>query len=348
MRSRVVLVSFVASLSGGALVSQSAAVSAQSTPLRIVVIEGEAAVNVIRQGTAVAPVIEVRDRNDQPVAGAVVNFAIRTGRATFGGARTLTVTTNAAGRAVAAGFTPTGTGALQIGATATFQGQAAAGVTIAQTTVQTAAQAASVGGTTTASAPGGAGGGGGGLSGTTLGIIGAGAAGGIVAAKTGILGGGGDNTTIYRGPFSGVIPMTFGSCTRLEAHTGEFQLEVDHDDVTRTQVDLLATITVTPGTCPPGGANNRTETVGFTEHPVNRSGETFTFSRTDANAMAPPNVWTVVYTFTGVRANEQVTGSLTISQEVGAALGTPTNSRGAITHTVTLTPWSGSPVIGGQ
>lgn len=66
--------------------------------LTITVIEGEDAVNIVQQKTAVAPVVEVRDKNDQPVAGAIVRFAIRSGRATFGGARNLTVTTNAAGR----------------------------------------------------------------------------------------------------------------------------------------------------------------------------------------------------------------------------------------------------------
>src|SRR5262245_2785554 len=96
--------------------------TAAQTNLKIVVIEGEGAVNVIRQKTAVAPLVEVRDRNDQPVAGAVVTFAVRGGRATFSGARTLSVTTNAAGRATATGFTPTGSGTLQIGASASFQG----------------------------------------------------------------------------------------------------------------------------------------------------------------------------------------------------------------------------------
>ena len=114
--------------------------------LKIVVIEGEDGVNIIQQKTAVAPIVEVRDRNDQPVAGAVVTFAIRSGRATFSGARTLTVTTNAAGRAAVTGLTPTGSGALQISATATFQGQTASAVTISQTNVMTAAQATSAGG----------------------------------------------------------------------------------------------------------------------------------------------------------------------------------------------------------
>ena len=35
--------------------------------LKIVVISGEDAVNIIQQKTAVAPVVEVRDRNDLPV-----------------------------------------------------------------------------------------------------------------------------------------------------------------------------------------------------------------------------------------------------------------------------------------
>jgi len=135
-----------------------ALVSAQSAPpLRIVVIEGEGAVNIIQQKTAVSPLVEIRDRNDQPVAGAVVNFVIRNGRATFSGARTISVTTNAAGRAVATGFAPSGGGALQIGATATFQGQTAAAVTIAQTNVMTAAEAAAV----SSASAGGAGGSGG-------------------------------------------------------------------------------------------------------------------------------------------------------------------------------------------
>jgi hypothetical protein len=98
------------------------AAAEQADALRIVVIEGEDAVNIVQQKAAMAPVVEVRDRNDQPVAGAIVRFAIRQGRGTFAGGRTLSVTTNAAGRAVATGLTPTGSGALQIAASATFQG----------------------------------------------------------------------------------------------------------------------------------------------------------------------------------------------------------------------------------
>lgn len=115
--------------------------------LRIVVIAGEDSVNVIQQKTAVAPIIEVRDRNNLPVAGATVTFAVGPG-ASFGGASTLTVATNAAGQAVAAGLTPTVAGTIQIQATAVFQGQTAT-VAIAQSNVLTAAaaNAAGAGGT---------------------------------------------------------------------------------------------------------------------------------------------------------------------------------------------------------
>jgi hypothetical protein len=143
------------------LVARTAA--AQTAPMKIVVIAGEDAVNVVQQKTAVAPVVEVRDRNDQPVAGATVRFAISKGRATFNGARTVAVNTDSAGRATAVGFTPTGTGPLLVSATTTVNGQTST-ATISQVIVATAAQAASIaaaGGVT----------GGGGLSGARLGRL---------------------------------------------------------------------------------------------------------------------------------------------------------------------------------
>jgi hypothetical protein len=173
----VIGVALVALVSGGRYVAS----TEQAAALKIVIVEGEGAVNIIQQKTAVAPVIEVRDRNDQPVSGAIVKFAITKGRASFNGARTLSVTTNAAGRATAAGFTPAGSGPLHIAASAAFQGHTAA-VTIAQTTVASAAEASSVAaGTSAASSSGG------GLSHTALAAIlggaGAGVAGAAFAAK---------------------------------------------------------------------------------------------------------------------------------------------------------------------
>lgn len=146
--------------------------------LRIVVIEGEDAVNVIQQKTAVAPVVEVRDQNGLPVPGAVVRFTIGGGNATFtGGSQTLTITTNAAGRAAASAVNPLASGSVQIQVQATFQGQSAV-ATIAQTNVATAAQAS---GTAASAGGGGAGAGGGGVNALAIaGIAGGVAAGGAV------------------------------------------------------------------------------------------------------------------------------------------------------------------------
>ena len=55
------------------------------------------------------------------------------------------------------GLTPTGTGALQISDSAAFQGQSAAAITITQTNVMTAAQAAAIGGASSASGASGSG-----------------------------------------------------------------------------------------------------------------------------------------------------------------------------------------------
>lgn len=145
MRSLVVFATIVVALSNtplNALIVQSESIQAN---LKILVLEGEGAVNIIQRKTATAPVVEVRDRNDLPVSGVAVTSSINGSAASFGGAQTLTVVSNAAGRAVGAGLIPTGSGALQITASATVQGQTAV-ATIAQTNVLTVAQAASVSG----------------------------------------------------------------------------------------------------------------------------------------------------------------------------------------------------------
>ena len=112
--------------------------AAQNAALKIVVIEGEAGVNIIQQKTAVKPVIEVRDRNNLPIPGVLVTFSIEGGKAaTFGGASTLTVATNAAGQAAVSSLTPATAGAFHIQVSAAFQGQLAT-TTIAQTNVMTA------------------------------------------------------------------------------------------------------------------------------------------------------------------------------------------------------------------
>lgn len=123
-----------------ALSSPASSFAQQALGLRIVVIEGEDSVNVIQQKTAVAPVVEVRDRNGNPVAGATVTFSVRGGRALLqNGARQLVVTTDAAGRATTA-LTPVGNGAVQIQATASVAGETVS-TTISQVNVATAAEA---------------------------------------------------------------------------------------------------------------------------------------------------------------------------------------------------------------
>jgi hypothetical protein len=75
--------------------------------LNIVIVEGEGAINNIRQRTARETIVEIDDENHKPVAGAVVTFTLPTqgaGGAFAGGAQTLTVMTDALGRAVATGL----------------------------------------------------------------------------------------------------------------------------------------------------------------------------------------------------------------------------------------------------
>src|SRR5436309_12845066 len=143
--------------------------------LKIVVIEGEDSVNLIDKKTAVKPTVEVRDKNDLPVAGASVRFAINGRGAAFqGGSRSVTVTTDSLGRATVNGITPTSKGAVQIQVQASYQGQSAQ-ATISQTNFANAAEAAQAGKVPSQASSGGSSAGG---SGAAAGGAGAGAAGG--------------------------------------------------------------------------------------------------------------------------------------------------------------------------
>ncbi len=231
----------------GAVVGAEAGQNAGARPdrLRILVLEGESGINIVGQGTAVAPIVEVRDRNNQPVGGIAVTFAIRGGHATFNGARTLSVTTNAAGRATVSGLTPTSGGTFQISASAAFQGQTAQ-VSIAQTNVMTAAQAAQVAGAagaagaasagvapTAAGAAGGSAAGGGLGALATAGIIGGAVGGGVLVTREVLVGG----FTDFQGPFRMEIVETSNSdgpqrplCTSTLALQGTLTLELTDDN----------------------------------------------------------------------------------------------------------------------
>ncbi len=77
--------------------------------LKILVIDGEGAINNIQLGTGREPVVEVRDESDRPVSGAKVTFSMPEsgpGGTFFGASRNMTIATNEQGRATATGFRP--------------------------------------------------------------------------------------------------------------------------------------------------------------------------------------------------------------------------------------------------
>jgi hypothetical protein len=143
--------------------------------LNLVVVEGEGAINNIRQRTAREPIVEVQDENHRPVAGAIVTFTLPSRGASgvfANGSNTLTVTTDAQGRAVARGLRPNNvSGQVQVRVNANFGGRTAS--TVINMTNAAAATAAG------ASA--------GGVSGKLIAVlvaVGAAAAGGIAYAAT--------------------------------------------------------------------------------------------------------------------------------------------------------------------
>ena len=97
----------------------------ETPALEITILDGEGALNNIRQRTAREPIVQVKDRNRKPVAGVLILFAINDGPsgagATIGGASTFSAVTDADGRAQARGYTPNSTeGKFTITVTATL------------------------------------------------------------------------------------------------------------------------------------------------------------------------------------------------------------------------------------
>lgn len=157
---------------------------------KINVVRGEGAQNRVTKGRATSQaVVEVRDENDKPVAGAIVTFTLPStgpgGTFTSGGTVT-TITTSPTGQATAT-FTPNSvSGSFNINVSATVQGQTVT-ASISQANLAAAAAA------------------GGGISGTTVGIIvvaaAAAAVGGVFATR-----GGGNNAATPAAP----VPVTPG------------------------------------------------------------------------------------------------------------------------------------------
>lgn len=146
------------------------------TGLSITIVEGEGAINNVRQRVNREPIVQVDDNNRKPVAGAVVVFLLpdqgASGTFTDGSRMLMTVTDNQ-GRASARGIRPNGqSGPMLIRVTASFQGLTASAV-ITQTNAAAASAASGAGLSTAAKWA------------IILGIAGAAAAAGIVVATHG-------------------------------------------------------------------------------------------------------------------------------------------------------------------
>ncbi|MDZ7637572.1 MAG: carboxypeptidase-like regulatory domain-containing protein [Bryobacterales bacterium] len=159
--------------------------SQSAVTLNIVIVEGDGAVNNIRQRVAREPIVRVEDENRKPIAGATVVFMLPGDGASgsFPGSQNMiTVQTNQNGEAVARGLRPNNVaGDFSIRVTASFSGATATAV-INQTNALAGAAAAGAGGAAAA-----------GISAKVLAIIGVAAAvavGGTYAATRGDNGGG--------------------------------------------------------------------------------------------------------------------------------------------------------------
>ncbi len=111
--------------------------SADSPALRIVVLVGDNAVNVIKKGTIIMPVVQVLDQSGKPVAGAEVTFFAPGDGASVqftDGSRSSTITTDADGKASPVGGVALNAGEFQYKITAVFRDQRATAV-IHQTNV---------------------------------------------------------------------------------------------------------------------------------------------------------------------------------------------------------------------
>ena len=162
------------------------------TGLSINIVEGEGAINNIRQRVNREPIVQVEDQNHKPIAGAVVIFFLPDSGAsgTFpDGSHMLMAVTDNQGRAVARGIRPNGqSGPMQIRVTANFQGLTASSV-IAQTNIAGAAAASGFAGLSLAAKLA-----------IILGIAGGAAAAGAIVATHSGGGSGSSGTTVVLSP----------------------------------------------------------------------------------------------------------------------------------------------------
>jgi hypothetical protein len=117
----------------------------EQSALRVIIIEGEGAINNVMQRTARVPVVQIEDENHRPVTGATVKFRLPEtgpGGSFPNGARFLVVTTDSTGRAAANGLKPNRlAGSFLIRVTANV-GELTTEAVVAQTNVSAGAAAA--------------------------------------------------------------------------------------------------------------------------------------------------------------------------------------------------------------
>ena len=131
-------------LCGFAMTPQVVGQNTAGQPLSIVVVEGQGAINNIRDRVGRDLVVRVENASQQPVSGASVVFTLPSQGASgvfVNGEKTLMVTTGAQGQAAARAWKPNNAaGKMEVRVTASYQGQkASAVITVFNMAVQNAA-----------------------------------------------------------------------------------------------------------------------------------------------------------------------------------------------------------------
>jgi hypothetical protein len=118
--------------------------------LQILIVEGEGAINNVKQRVNREPIVQVEDENHKPVAGAAIIFFLPNdgpGGVFANGSTTLTTTTNAQGQAVARGIRFNNqAGSMQIRVAASFAGLTASAIITQTNALGASASGASSGG----------------------------------------------------------------------------------------------------------------------------------------------------------------------------------------------------------
>ena len=144
---RTCLIACVAALAFGQSLRAAQATTA-APQLKINILDGQGAVNNVKQRMAREPVVQITDENDRPIGGALVTFALpQQGPSGFfaNGARSLTLTTDANGMAATGPVTANASkGDFLIEVQASHEGQSAT-ATIGQRNIATGLSAAAIG-----------------------------------------------------------------------------------------------------------------------------------------------------------------------------------------------------------